>query len=83
MAYEKPGSKSQFMEQLELVGIDYTLSPFTRNVFKDVVGYLILGIGNTLPYDPIFVFNWSLIIGQEVFLSKGVVGLVFPSPIDP
>jgi len=71
------------MEQHKLVATDYTQSPLTRKLFKDVVGYLILGIGKTLPFDPIFIYNFSFIIGEEIFLRKCVVGLVFPSPIDP
>lgn len=48
-----------------------------------MVGHLILGIGEDLPYDSIFVFNWCLIMSEEILLSKGTFGLVLFSPLDP
>lgn len=54
-------SISQLMEESKLVAIDYTESLFTRNIFENMIAYLIPRIGKDFPSYPIFFLNWIFI----------------------
>ena len=68
-------SKSKFLEESEVVSIHYTISPFTWNIFDEVVTDLIPWVWNSLPSNPVFSSFVSYPSKKKLFFARVLLPL--------
>lgn len=70
----------QFMRKPEMIPINYVVSSFTREVFDNLIAYLIPGVRYAGSLDAILVFHKVLIRLEKGFLGNLTQWFFFLAP---